>query len=304
MIKKRNMSILPIEVRLEMEKKYLSSGGSIKSLMNAFGLPRCCVKKNLLYQGVKLKGYDDLRKIYSINNNFFKNVENWTEKQAYFYGWLYSDGCCSGNHISIGLSQVDLEILKKLNSIIENTGPIAFVNKKKKFIIRGKELTTKETCSLNIYSKEIAKDIKSLGIQSGKSEVLGYPEWLNQNLSASFLRGVFEGDGCIYVNPHDCYVSLICCEPFVNGLNSIAHSLNLKFKQFGPRYSNGLITTYRISGRRKCLKFLNFLYKDHNDLILKRKYQKYIDMVNLSSSLTKTFKEDVEANLIIKTNNK
>lgn len=304
----RPVQFLPQEKRKLIVEKYSENSGSIKSLMKDFNLSRWEIRKTLIKEGVKLKSPEILRKIYSVNTSFFKNTSDWTEKQAYFYGWLYSDGYCSGNHIGFGLNKSDYRVLEKLNTLIQNTGPITYCNRQKKFIIRGKEITTKETCILNIYSKEISSDVRKLGIKVGKSEILGYPDWLSMKLAAPFLRGVFEGDGSFCANKHDCSVSLICCESFINGVNKILSEigLDLSFKQFGKFYSNGSITTFRISGRRKCVKFLNFIYDDHNGLILDRKYKKYCEMFEMSNNFTRNFKniltEDKKAQQIINKN--
>ena len=49
----------------------------------------------------------------------------------------------------------------------------------------------------NIFSKHLAEQLAKIGCPPRKSFILKYPDWLDKDLRSHFIRGYFEGDGCI-----------------------------------------------------------------------------------------------------------
>ena len=62
----------------------------------------------------------------STRQDCFNKIE--TEKQAYWLGFLYADGCVSyqnwNNQIELSLQERDLHHLEKFRSFIENDKPL------------------------------------------------------------------------------------------------------------------------------------------------------------------------------------
>lgn len=129
--------------------------------------------------------------------------------------------------------------------------------------------------------------MNSLGCIPKKSLVLEFPDvfvFSNKDLIRHFIRGYFDGDGCIsqyvrtkVVSPH---VELIGTKPFINkiieysGINGIIyHDKRHNDNTFSLRFSKN-------SG----IDFINYLY-DNCNIYLNRKYSKYTFFKNGSRSV-------------------
>lgn len=133
---------------------------------------------------------------YQINQKFFNTID--TEEKAYILGFLYADGC---NYISSnGQKEIiacqleqDKDILEKIKIALESTYPlyteIQKENGKTKYIFR-------------VTSSELSDDLYKLGVVYKKSLILQFPEYnifKDQSLIRHFIRGYFDGDGCIWM---------------------------------------------------------------------------------------------------------
>ena len=104
--------------------------------------------------------------MYKYNETFFKNPETWDQKQAYFLGWLLSDGDHeTSKGIRIRLKESDKRILELLKDIIEYTGPINYIKRNPSAL--GK-LITNSGCKwqnrygLTITRKSLSEDLIKL----------------------------------------------------------------------------------------------------------------------------------------------
>lgn len=132
------------------------------------------------------------KKVYTINENFFEIIN--TEEKAYILGFFYADGCnsigeYSSRYIIFTQLEQDVDILNKILVAMESSNILYEViqksNGKKKYI-------------LNICSKKLSEDLESLGATPNKSLTLTFPEAIPKNLMNHFIRGYFDGDGCIW----------------------------------------------------------------------------------------------------------
>jgi hypothetical protein len=120
-------------------------------------------------------------KWYNFNEDYFENID--TEDKAYFLGFIVADGCVSDVSNCINITQKETDILYEFKKYIDFEGPI-FSSKKKNI------------SSINISSVKMKSDLDKLGIHSNKTMVVKYPH-IPRNLQNHFIRGVFDGDGCI-----------------------------------------------------------------------------------------------------------
>lgn len=133
---------------------------------------------------------------YQINENFFESID--TEEKAYILGFLYADGC---NYVSkSGQKEIiatqleqDKDILEQIKTVIESTYPlyteIQKENGKTKYIFR-------------VTSNKLSDDLYKLGVVYKKSLILTFPDltiFKSDTLIRHFIRGVFDGDGCIWM---------------------------------------------------------------------------------------------------------
>ncbi len=217
---------------------------------------------------------------YSFNFDFFKNPPEWTEKQAYFLGWLYSDGY-NNTHlgsIHIKLQEKDKYILEALKKQIGYTGPLTLTNPRP-CIVGDKPmmLNVQKQWKLSIANKILSKELDILGVNKGKSKDNGFPTFLRQDLYPHFLRGLWDGDGgfsgnltkynsYLYVNSQ---LSSDIQKILKNGPNVNAHIADAGCKN---------VVRLCINGNRQVLRLANYLYSDSN-LFLIRKFLKVDELI-------------------------
>jgi hypothetical protein len=201
---------------------------------------------------------------FIVNDDFFKNE---SPNMAYILGFWAADG--SINHsrqFSITQNKNDeyllIDILNVMESdcVLKNHG-----NNSKNF---------------NITSNELINDLKQIFKYDGKDKTytIKFPQFKNNNLYGDFIRGFFDGDGCVtYQKNEKCYVSNIICankmflNDLVNSLYSLIPEFNGKFNQNGKYF-------YLTMGVNDTRRFRDFIYKNinhENKLYLKRKKNKF-----------------------------
>lgn len=131
------------------------------------------------------------KKRYTIDENYFEQIV--TEEQAYVLGVIYSDGCIYKLPTAYGLEitqiEQDKDILVKIKDLLKSEYPLAEGIQKS---------NNKKSYRLYAYSKKIFDDLVKLGVTPRKSLTLEFPTFLDDRLMPHFIRGVFDGDGCIW----------------------------------------------------------------------------------------------------------
>ena len=126
-----------------------------------------------------------------INENYFKTIE--TEKQAYILGFIYSDGCIeehpSTSALTITQLEQDVDILKKIKEEMKSDYPLSSVIQK---------INDKLKFRFYAYSIKLCEDLVKLGATPRKSLTLKFPFFLEEKLVPHFIRGYFDGDGCVW----------------------------------------------------------------------------------------------------------
>ena len=115
---------------------------------------------------------------------------------------------------------------------------------------------------------------------SNKSLKLTFPDWINYKLIPHFIRGFFDGDGCVCLDSgkkNNNVITITSTNSFCNSLKTIIEN-ELEITTYVKEAScnNGITKVLYIYGANQVKKFLDWIYKDAN-LYLKRKYNKYYD---------------------------
>ena len=215
-------------------------------------------------------------KKYQLNHNKFDIID--TEEKAYWLGWYMTDGYNheSKSAIALRLQTEDIEILEKLKLFLETDIPIYTLKRKDS---KGFE---REYVELNICSVHMSKSLAKLGVTQNKMHNKSIPN-IQEDLIRHFIRGYFDGDGCISVTSRrdrregkslTYQVNFTGnIEPLTFIKNFIAKELNLHDRKLSkPR---NLTYTLHYGGRNICYKILDWLYKDAT-IYLKRKHDKYM----------------------------
>ena len=129
--------------------------------------------------------YNEQRNIYNLQTNIddsmMKNIN--TEFKAYLLGLIASTGSISSEEITICLDEKHWELLTKIRNIIS---PNLNLTKLQNMI------------SLKISSQITYDVIKHLKIVDCKKYNISLPD-IDDNLKWTFIRGYFDGYGCIFV---------------------------------------------------------------------------------------------------------
>lgn len=135
-----------------------------------------------------------------------------------------------------------------------------------------------------------------LGIYPNKSLTVQFPEYIPNNLISHFVRGYFDGDGCISIKETSIKLKtgllidakLTGNNLFLQKLESILKSLNIKCSLIKDPKEN--CWNLFINGSKNQKKFLDWIYKDAT-IYLVRKYNKYIKFINNRNFSIETPKE-------------
>lgn len=120
-----------------------------------------------------------------------------TPDTAYYLGWIASDGNLRSSKksydIRLAINTSDAAILEQL----KDTMKIGSINRAISYVTKkdGSKRTV-DTSTYGISNKSLYKQIISLGITERKSKTIKWIK-LEDHLYKGFIRGVFDGDGCI-----------------------------------------------------------------------------------------------------------
>jgi len=250
-----------------------NSGEAYTKIAKSINKSPSFVKRILLKNNITIRNLSQSHEIYFFDKAFFKTID--TQEKAYILGFLYADGNICKNIMQICLHKKDLEILnfikdqlKSNHKIVNDRGYVRF----------------------RIGNEELVKDLFKLGLVKRKTFTLKFPEEniLPKKFINHFIRGYFDGDGCIKKGFDKRYsyatwgFELISCKDFLEKINEILHiecgiklaNLHKEKRRSNPiyylRHGGTAINTIQ--------KIYNFLYKD-SLFSMSRKKNKFISIL-------------------------
>lgn len=239
-----------------------NSGKTLEYISNDLQMSISYIYEKLINNNV------DIRKSQKYHNNhtYFDNID--TEDKAYFLGFLFADGNVSsnGNEICLGLHTKDKAILEKFQT---------FVYHENEQRLYGDEIRH----NVRFSSPHMKQALINLGCTPRKSLILKFPN-IDPKLLNHFIRGYFDGDGCICGDYGDDYgFNFLSTENFCKtAQQEIAKQLDVKTSYKIIEDMNGITSKFNVRGNRRILKFCNWMYKDAIHF-LERKHAKYLDLV-------------------------
>ena len=214
------------------------------------------------------------------NEHIFDIIDS--EEKAYWLGFIWADGYISNSPNNLNVKtvyQFELSLgLKDVEHLI----------KFKNFMSYSKDITIDSyRCRFMVANKHLWNTLNSYGCTPKKSLTLKFP---NENIFKStdlirhFIRGYFDGDGCItrYVNirtvsPH---IEVIGTSDILN--NILKYSNSEATFRHDSRHSEE--TLFLDWNKEQGIKFINYLYADCS-VFLDRKYELYQFFKNGSRSV-------------------
>ena len=213
-----------------------------------------------------------LRK-YMVNDNFFKK---WSHNMAYILGFWFADGCIRKRKVSGFLRYGSFLIFQHIKDkyLLENI--LKTMKSDCRIYTPG---TRKDSCTFEISSDKIYNDIIKLGGTRRKSLTTTFPNVPTKFL-ADFIRGFFDGDGCISVSSKNHSSSCYFCSGSKKFLDELNNRLFETWGILGRNiYSDTCFRLY--FGMKNIIKLGQVMYgiNQKNMLKLNRKHNKFIDLI-------------------------
>lgn len=198
---------------------------------------------------------------FSLDEDFFEKID--TEQKAYILGFLATDGNVSDsksnqNRVTLCLQERDEHILKEILQAMRSDSPI---NSRPKGSFPG----SGPMRYIAMSSKKLASDLAKWGILPRKSMTLTYTN-VSRNLERHYIRGLFDGDGCIHKRGG---FYLLGTEALIDG---VIDAVNRHTGIVLTKSKAGRL--YRANGYRGSVKVLHWIYR-RSTIFLHRKKKTY-----------------------------
>ena len=234
------------------------------------------------------KGYikrSTLRK-ENIKTDIFNPVN--TPEAAYILGFYIADGCLNGNKFVITLNEKDKEILEKIRDYMSPITKLIY----KKETINKQGIVSHPMYSFAFACKEIVNCLENLGLGKNKTYLSkSIKNVIPEELMWDFIRGYWDGDGCIssstvtktvkeisydYVNIG---FTIISKDPdILNEMNEFFISEGINTHVYPDNKGNYLVGTH---SKSEVEKIYNKLYTTSN-LFMERKRTKFNEIMATS----------------------
>lgn len=222
---------------------------------------RSKLTKLLKEYNIPIKKPGSIKK-YFANDNFFSE---WSKNMAYCLGFITADGHVWKNRpfLTIGISDRDKYVLEFIRDCIS---PDTLVRH-----------TVRNKVQINIHSEQIHKDLSNLGIKNDKTFGLKIDFEIPEEYWGDYLRGIFDGDGCIwqtifYKGGKEYYYS------------SIVSASRQFLEYIRNRLGFGRIGIVRkkyfelVFNQTLSLCLFDIIYKNQESFRMLRKYEKFLEI--------------------------
>lgn len=213
---------------------------------------------------------------YSYNINAFNDN---TEQMYYFLGFISADGCLTKTgEISININNKDIEILNRFREYLKTNKPIF-------------EFEKTNSVMFSFGNKKIYSNISMFGLTPKKSLTLLFPKNIPHHMIHHFIRGYFDGDGCVsLINRKTIYglkINIVGTMEFLTDLqNHLVEKLGIIPKKIIQMTKNKNTFQLNFKGKKDIIKIRNFLYENAN-IFLTRKFNIFqTDIINKKENTT------------------
>lgn len=248
---------------------YVNHKESSVKIGKKFGVGHKIILKVLHRNNIELMP-GALRRKYTLNEHYFDVID--TQNKAYIFGFLLADGHNELKKMTIQMSlqEEDKYILERMRDELHSEKPLEFIDYSNKHDFG---YTYKNQYRLEFYSSTMCNQLRDIGMVGAKSKDLVFPRCVSDVLLRHFVRGYFDGNGTISANTFSIVSTKAFCEELKKRIDS---TLGLQYG-FLKEASNHNGITYVLSYYRKdeIKKILEWLY-DNADMLLRRKYEKYL----------------------------
>jgi hypothetical protein len=267
-----------------LEYEYNKTSNQIKTA-KSLGISIDSVRKYLKLYNIIVHKKPPHKK-YSCNEKIFATD---TETSFYLAGFIAADGNVRSRKrkhsyskiLRICLSSKDKHHIEKIKTLLDSNHKItSFIAKPTK-----KAKNPSPQTAIEITSDNLIDDLARFNVVPNKTFIYSMPKWLADHpLIHHFIRGYFDGDGCIGFYYHkgcSCLqgqFNMLGTEMFTTQCRDILIINCALSKNKILKRENIFSITY--GGNKAISRIYNFLYKD-STIYLDRKYNKFMTNINL-----------------------
>ena len=258
---------LNFDLDVDIIPKY-NQGISLSQLAKEYDTTIQTLSRKLKERGIEIINRQNLTKF---NENIFDSID--TEEKAYWLGFIFADGCISSKNyrFELDLAIIDTEHLIKFNKFMEHNKDNVKIGISK---CNDKEF---KRCRWSVNNKHLWQILNDYGCIPNKSNILTFPDikiFKNKSLIIPFIRGYFDGDGCLSNSKDKSKASFLGTDQFLTTLKEILfkYSINSGKLVINPREE--FTRTLNIS-QTNVFDFLHLIY-NNSSIYLDRKYNKFL----------------------------
>ncbi|MEK6883539.1 MAG: LAGLIDADG family homing endonuclease, partial [Nanoarchaeota archaeon] len=223
----------------------------------------------LLKNNIPRRSKDMERRKHIFNFRFFEKIN--TKEKAYFLGLFYADGHVSNNHAFISLVEKDRHILEEAKLFIKFKESLMFIKR---------ESPRQNMYRLCLGSKDMVIDLCRVGCFHRKTLTLRFPteKQVPKHLLKFFIRGYFDGDGCICHSRNNLILTIASTNQFCISIQNIFSNILGNKSGSVRKHAVGNVYIYYLGGNNQTLKIFKWLYSGGGPR-LNRKFKKYKDFI-------------------------
>lgn len=247
---------------------YQSENITIVDISKRFGITKTAVKGLLERRNITIRNdKSKLKRKYTLDESVFDIIDS--QEKSYLLGLLFADGNNDGHtEISIQLSEVDITILEKFREFFKTDRPLEFISKKNN--------KQHNQYRLRINSRHICDKLTKYGCTKNKSLTLKFPTCIPSEFIHHFIRGYFDGDGCISINKNNyLQFSIVGTKEFIGSVADIfiENISDLRIKIYFDKRGSGVYSLF-VNGNSS-IRVFDYLYNNSN-IYIGRKYNKFL----------------------------
>lgn len=252
------------------------SGLSLEQVGIRVGVPASRVRARLEKSGVPRRSPGEANRKHSCDDNFFEIID--TEPKSNWLGFLAADGNLHSNksEVRLKLERGDKDHVVKFK---EALGATKLVYDREGIHKNG---STCYSSGISINSQKMYNDLISHGVPPRKSLILKPPVGVPKHLTHHWIRGYFDGDGCVSFTGEErrtgekkgtrrVLVKITSTERVLKFIQERLGGMGQKIRPASGSKSFSLV----IKVQEDVKKFYNYIYKDAT-VYLERK-KKFFD---------------------------
>jgi Mor family transcriptional regulator len=261
-------SIIPLKLKNKIVNEYKKGSNSCE-LGQKYNLNPQTILNWLKEKNINVKYAH--QKYHKVNEKFFSKI---TSKSAYVLGFWMADGCAIKKCYRVRFDQNELEPIEKIKNILGSTH----------YITKYKRPDANIEYSTTINSKQMYSDLQKICPFDITKKTIrsAYPN-ISEEADNHFIRGLFDGDGCIYFKKRNgknrATFKLTGSKKLLKKVQEKLSKIKGVKKGSLTKQKNKNCWELNYEGIPQTIKIANWLYKGANTLYLNRKKKKFDEIM-------------------------